>query len=256
VFDMVLNEQVVSRGTVEVNSLNNSGLTPLDVLLLEEGDREIEEILRQATARRSEDLRSLAQAVVSQNWVVTPHNSSNQQSRTEQAQSPARQLIDYFKYDKIKESPSKTRNTLLVIVILIATATYQAVLSPPGGVWQDDNNGTTPHTAGKSVMASHNSVAYCLFLVSNSMGFFMSLHMLYFLTAGFPMQLELKVSLLALTVTYDTSMTAMTPNTGMSFLFTILSVVMPILIPLVTIVVRNHLKKPRVGLQCTRQASV
>lgn len=32
------------------------------------------------------------------------------------------------------------RNALLVVAVLLVTVTYQAVLSPPGGVWQDDSN--------------------------------------------------------------------------------------------------------------------
>ncbi|KAJ8565543.1 hypothetical protein K7X08_008119 [Anisodus acutangulus] len=46
------------------------------------------------------------------------------------------------------DPPGKVRDTLLVIAILIATATYQTVLNPPRGVWQDtywpeDNNSTS-----------------------------------------------------------------------------------------------------------------
>jgi hypothetical protein len=32
----------------------------------------------------------------------------------------------------------KKRNALLVVAVLLITVTYQAVLSPPGGLWQDD----------------------------------------------------------------------------------------------------------------------
>ena len=35
-----------------------------------------------------------------------------------------------------KNISSDTRNALLVVAVLIITATYQASLSPPGGVWQ------------------------------------------------------------------------------------------------------------------------
>ena len=107
-----------------------------------------------------------------------------------------------------------------MIVILIATAIYHAVLNPPGGVWQDDSdtssggntgiNTTTPrkkgHIAGEAIMGTHDSVPYALFLVFNSIGFFTSVHMIYFLTSGFPMKLELHILLFALTSTYDTCM--------------------------------------------------
>ncbi|XP_059636035.1 ankyrin repeat-containing protein BDA1-like [Cornus florida] len=166
VVDLVFNEHVVTKGVVEVNPLNERGLTPLDLLTLfqsEAGDREIEEILRRAGAMMAKDLHSLAQVAFNENQDVAANNSpSNDQSRTVQLRSPSKQLLEYFKYDEIKDSLSKVRNSLLVIAILIATATYQAVLSPPGGVWQDDsgsnnNNGTSttaPHTAGRAVMGT------------------------------------------------------------------------------------------------------
>ncbi|KAA8515825.1 hypothetical protein F0562_018564 [Nyssa sinensis] len=175
---------VVTKGAVDVNSLNQRGLTALDVLRFfqsEAGDREIEEILRQAGARRAGDSHSLAQAAVYQN-----------QSVSEQSQSPARRMLEYFKYDHIKDSPNAVRNTLPVIAILIVTATYQAALSPLGGVWPDDSgtNATKSHTVGQSVMGFHNPTAYSLFLFFNSMGFFTSIHMIYVLTCRFPKGLE------------------------------------------------------------------
>ncbi|KAI3739026.1 hypothetical protein L2E82_29381 [Cichorium intybus] len=48
VINFILNRQITSKENIELNALNNSGLTPLDMLLMfqsEAGDREIEEIL-------------------------------------------------------------------------------------------------------------------------------------------------------------------------------------------------------------------
>lgn len=165
--DLLLNEQVVPKDTVDLNPLNKGGLTPLDLLLLfqsEAGDREIEEILMRSGAKRAKDLHYPTNEAESTSQ--NPDSSTRQHPR-----SPAKHMIDYFKYNNSKDSPSNVRNTLLVIAILIATATYQAVLSPPGGVWQDDskkNNETKSHTAGHSVMGTHNHIAYGLFLFFNS----------------------------------------------------------------------------------------
>ncbi|XP_060169184.1 ankyrin repeat-containing protein BDA1-like [Lycium barbarum] len=261
VVDLLLNENVVATGTIEMNSLNKAGLTPLEVLLKESGDRDIEEILGASGAVSVENLQSSQQEALPQSCVVPVQGPSNEQPSREQrrdrCQSHSKKLQDFFKYNKTKDPPGKVRDTLLVIAILIATATYQAVLSPPGGVWQDSywleaNNSTNndgemplPHIAGQSVMGTNNPITYGLFLVFNSIGFFVSLHTINFLTIGFPLQLELQVSLVALVATYDTVMSAITPNRGISLFFFIFSSVFPILLPYITKFVRNYCKKPR-----------
>jgi len=61
VIDLVLNEHTVAKGRMELNSLNKRSLTPLDILTLfqsEAGDREIEEIVRQAGGKTAEELHS------------------------------------------------------------------------------------------------------------------------------------------------------------------------------------------------------
>ncbi|KAL0411793.1 UNVERIFIED_CONTAM: hypothetical protein Slati_3769000 [Sesamum latifolium] len=227
VVDLLVDKNFGYKGKLEMNPLNKNGLTPLDVLRSEGGDSEIEEML------------SLAQ-----------------EQQTNRRKSASKKLQDYFKYDKIKDSPTKVRNTLLVIAVLIATATYQAVLSPPGGVWQDDfwpdamNNGSSTrrppqHMAGQSVMGTNKAVAYGLFLLFNSLGFFMALHMMNFLTIGLPLQFKLRVALFALTATYDTCMVAITPNGWILVLFIVLSIVMPFIMPVLTMVVRDYNWKGR-----------
>ncbi|KAG5627103.1 hypothetical protein H5410_012321 [Solanum commersonii] len=199
VVDILLDENVVSKGTIEMNSLNKGGLTPLEVLLRESGDRDIEEILTTSGAVSAQLLQSSQQEGLPQSWVVPVQDPSNEQSRREQTRddgprSNSKKLQDFFKYNKTKDPPGKVRDTLLVIAILIATATYQTVLSPPGGVWQDtywpegnksNNNDVNMESsrriAGQSVMGTNNPISYGLFLVFNSIGFFVSLHTINFL---------------------------------------------------------------------------
>ncbi|KAL2478312.1 Ankyrin repeat family protein [Forsythia ovata] len=261
VVELVLDENFVNKGRLEMNSLNKRDLTPLGVLVSEGGDCEIEEMLRLAGASQVENMHLGQQAMQT---VRMHQDASANELRRERPRKPSKKLQDYFKYDKTKDSPSKVRNTLLVIAVLIATATYQAVLSPPGGVWQDDfsptsntttiNDATQPpaHTAGKAVMGTHNTVSFGLFLLFNSIGFFMSIHMLYFLTIKFPLQLELQVSLFALVATYDTCMGAMAPNGKLSLFFVTLSIVMPLLMLILTKVARDYHRRPRCVSPSTR----
>ncbi|XP_042966313.1 uncharacterized protein LOC122299897 [Carya illinoinensis] len=48
--------------------------------------------------------------------------------------------LKYFRYMPERDSPSDVRNALLVVMALIAAATFQAALNPPGGVWQQTMN--------------------------------------------------------------------------------------------------------------------
>ncbi|CAH1441079.1 unnamed protein product [Lactuca virosa] len=237
VVDFLLNDQVTSKEKVELNSLKKRGLTPLDMLLMfqsEAGDRETEEILVQAGALKSENIQS------------PPYQQgpNHPDTRNENSRSPARAILDYFKYNNLNESPSIVRNTLLVVVILITTATYQPSLSPPGGAWQDDSipsagnntlssttNITTSikrHTAGTAIMGTENPIAYSIFLFANSMGFYMSVHMIYILTDAFPLQLELQISLVALGTTYGACMNAIAPKSYITFGFIGISISMPL----------------------------
>ncbi|KAL0347621.1 UNVERIFIED_CONTAM: hypothetical protein Scaly_1778100 [Sesamum calycinum] len=260
VVDLLLDKNFGYKVKLEMNLLNKNGLTPLEVLRSEGGDSEIEEMLSLGGATAAETLTHSFRLSAMENLVnlsqIPSQNQSAQEQQTSHCKSTSEKLQDYFKYDMFKDSPSKVRDMLLVIAVLIATATYQAVLSPPGGVWQDDfwpdakNNGSSArrpprHTAGQAVMGTNKAVAYGLFLLFNSMGFFMALHMMNFLTIGLPMQFELRVALFALTATYDTCMVAITPNGWILVLFIVLSIVMPFIMPVLTKAVRDYNRKGR-----------
>lgn len=61
--DFLLNAEGTVNENMELNSLNKSMLTPLDILLMfqsEAGDREIEELLVQAGALKAKNLQSPA----------------------------------------------------------------------------------------------------------------------------------------------------------------------------------------------------
>ena len=56
---------------------------------------------------------------------------------------------------------NEKRNALLVIVALVVTVTYQAVLSPPGGVWQDDQcNTIAPDKARSTNHLGSNEIQF------------------------------------------------------------------------------------------------
>jgi len=217
----------------------------------EAGDREIDAILIQSGALKAANLQE------------ERPNHDHDTRLHEHPKSPAKKLLDYFKYNNLNDSPNNVRNTLLVIVILITAATYQPALSPPGGFWQDDyvpstvNNSsssatanstinyTKPHTAGQAIMLTHNPISYSIFLVANSVGFYMSLHVIFVLTAAFPLKMERIVLVSALSATYSTCMSAITQDSFVTYGFAAISVIIPFVIPVTTRLLRNYLNRPR-----------
>uniref|UniRef100_A0A803L6V0 PGG domain-containing protein n=1 Tax=Chenopodium quinoa TaxID=63459 RepID=A0A803L6V0_CHEQI len=190
--------------TLEVNAINNSGLTALDLLLIfpsEAGDREIQEILQGAGALKAQEL--------------TLHNTTFTTSTNDPSvNNHSEDLIEYFRFHSGRDSPSDVRSALLVITVLVATATYQAGISPPGSVWQDDGQG---HLAGTSVLGTHDLNSYIILVSCNAIGFNVSLYAIATLTAKFPLQTELQICLFALYVTFNVAVSATSPKSTKTF---------------------------------------
>ncbi|XP_030550899.2 ankyrin repeat-containing protein BDA1-like [Rhodamnia argentea] len=269
VVEFLVSGDPIEKDLIEVNARNEAGLTPLDILLLinnETGDVEIAEILTRCGATRATGLPSVVTVATEDpeprtgqsngHHLQSPGRHNSRRTWTSRCTSFLRvkeertQWLEYFKYKRERDSPGDVRNALLVVAALIATATYQAVLQPPGGLWQDNsgpssnstgatNNGTASYKAGQAVLGTENPVSYILFLIFNSVGFFAAIQMIYNLTFGFPMQMELQVALFALVAMYDTAMVGLTPNTSFNFFFVGLSIFLPVIIGLARLWVRT-----------------
>ncbi|XBI06516.1 hypothetical protein VPH35_134523 [Triticum aestivum] len=77
----------------------------------------------------------------------------------------------------VEDSPDEKRNKdlreyLMLVGVLAASVTYQSGLKPPGGLWQDNNNG---HSAGNSILHDINRSRYQAFFYSNSTSFIASI---------------------------------------------------------------------------------
>ncbi|MBA0639229.1 hypothetical protein Goklo_022274, partial [Gossypium klotzschianum] len=157
---------------------------------------EITEILQQAGAVSARDV------IISPIPSRESHDQEPDHPRTRQrCQWLTDNLVEYFKFKKGRDSPSEAHGSLLIIAVLVTTATFQVGLSPPGGTCQDSyfpnpNNGTSggeAHIAGTSIMGTNSEVTSALFMVFNSMDFSMSLSMINILTSKFPLQFELQI---------------------------------------------------------------
>lgn len=79
----------------------------------------------------------------------------------------------------------KMHETLLVVATLLATMTFQANITPPGGLWQEDKDG---HIAGESIMAYKFSDEYKNFLTCNTISFIASLSIILLFISGLPLK--------------------------------------------------------------------
>lgn len=113
---------------------------------------------------------------------------------------------------------SKKRESLMIVASLMATMAFQAGVSPPGGVWQDNSNG---HRAGEAIMAGKYVKSYPYFLRANTIGLVSSLSIILLLISGLPFRKRLfmlaLVMIMWLTIssmafTYAFSIVVVTPK--------------------------------------------
>ncbi|RDX63868.1 hypothetical protein CR513_57645, partial [Mucuna pruriens] len=152
---------------MEVNSLNERGMSPLDVLMLfqsEGGDLEIYTVMQKAGAKRGKEIREVE--IIHDNQVPQTNTSIEESDVPQRRRYWPRleEINELFGYKPNRDSINDVRGIMLTIAALMTTTTYQAVFSPPGGLWQDDNG----HTAGKSILATknHYPLALLIFWIS------------------------------------------------------------------------------------------
>ncbi|KAH6782961.1 hypothetical protein C2S52_007920 [Perilla frutescens var. hirtella] len=123
---------------------------------------------------------------------------------------------------------TKKRDAIMVVAVLIATMAFQAGVTPPGGVWQEDltehANGTLldkPHKAGEAVMAHHHPKAFKSFMRSNTVAFVSSLSTILLLISGLPfrrplflwtLMMIMWLTITSIAVTYGIAIVVVTPS--------------------------------------------
>ncbi|KAK5793954.1 ankyrin repeat-containing protein BDA1-like [Gossypium arboreum] len=137
------------------------------------------------------------------------------------------------------------RNALLVILGLLLTTTYQASLSPPGGVWQGDSPSEpfhhipieerdSPGSIGTSVLGeSYFLIFYILAYVVFIVTFFLTLALLKPFPNGFRTALEVLLAFLAMC--FDQSLSSIAPTFSIAVTLRIFSTIIFILMVFVCI---------------------
>ncbi|GMN36061.1 hypothetical protein TIFTF001_005724 [Ficus carica] len=182
---------LLANTKVEVNAQNANGFTALDVLFLghrDTRDMAIKESLQKAGALRNTEASFLTHTDQDTGQLT----SSSERPLTLQKTSSK---LPVMKKQKQMDWLGRKRSSLMVVASLIATIAFQAVISPPGGVWQDDllvdsegNPVEDPHKAGKSIMADTYPDQYGQFMIMNTIAFLSSLSIILLLVSGLPLK--------------------------------------------------------------------
>jgi hypothetical protein len=162
---------------VRINLKNSRGFTALDILPVDNNgmkdNSKMKNMLCRAGALKS---ASSVRTVKSYEDFLKSHIS---------IYSTLRKLyISMLRQQKSMKNDE--RSMLLMVVVLFITATYQAALSPPGGVWQDttfpinvtSEHSPTPHKAGKVIM---NKIFFMGIFIINTLVFVLSAILILFL---------------------------------------------------------------------------
>lgn len=218
---------------VDVNTVNRNGFSALDIVEYFPKDFkviELRELLVQAGARRAIRFPTSTthQAVVDntneENSTVTVNLASIAPLSTNtppaEAVPPPSLAGEIRKQEEDKHKIEKRRDSLTITATVIAAMAFQAGLSPPGGVWDDDqkHNSTILYLAGTSRLAANNPDAYLRFWLYNTVSFIASLSTIFFLISGLPLRKKVLMRILMATtwgtiffmvLTYLESMVAM-----------------------------------------------
>ncbi|XP_030541856.1 ankyrin repeat-containing protein ITN1-like [Rhodamnia argentea] len=184
---------LMSCTPVEANSLNRNGLAAHD--LLEQSG--IEPMTTMALPSKANDQR-----------IASPVQQKGSKKNVKK------------QYDWLE----RKKNALMVVASLTATMAFQVGVNPPGGFWQDTNQGdasTKPHHAGFSILADNYPVAYSRFLAINTLGFLASLSIILLLVSGLPLRRRffmwilmviMWIAITSIAFIYGLSITVLTPS--------------------------------------------
>lgn len=213
--EQIIEYLIALSPTLQVNALNKSGLTPLDVLKQSPRglrDMEIEQAIHKAGASSSKDLHLIT--------------DDRMPARLEETKARGSKKIAVEK--KSADWLGRKRSSLMVVASLIATVAFQAGLTPPGGVWQDDyiidEDGkpvADPHSVGHAVMAYKEPKEYGIFMICNTVAFLSSLSIILILVSGLPLtrrrwmwvqMVIMWIAITALEATYFITLVGMSPD--------------------------------------------
>ncbi|TYJ41293.1 hypothetical protein E1A91_A03G010500v1 [Gossypium mustelinum] len=214
---------------INVNAKSLEGLTVLDIVDRANNNPDMKDVLIQAGAEHSHVMKTNDINAI----------PSMKQVSFEPKPTLLDNVIRFLKGQKTNIS-TETRDALLVVAALVATATFQAVLSPPGGLRQADSSDSDSLPFSKVGKVVMKEWLYITFLILNSISFWVTIITIYLLLPnGFYGQL-LTLPLILFSITYLFCSTIISPSlicAIVNFSFFIFCVV---LLSLGLVLISNH----------------
>ncbi|XP_039165817.1 ankyrin repeat-containing protein At5g02620 [Eucalyptus grandis] len=224
---------LLQRSEVDVNTMNRNGFSALNIVEHFPKDFkviELRELLVHAGALRAVRFSASTthQAVVDN---TNEKNSTVEVDIIYIAPPPSEAVpppsfsgeIRKQKEDKHEKWIMEKHNSLMIIAAVIRAMAYQASLSPPDGLWNDDQkyqNGTIYYYAGTSIMAANNPEASPFFWTCNTVSFLASLSTIFLLMSGLPLGKKVLMWILTATMWMTITFMGLTyvySMTGISF---------------------------------------
>ncbi|CAH8301639.1 unnamed protein product [Eruca vesicaria subsp. sativa] len=223
IVEMLIGDNAILPGSVDVNRQNKNWLTPKDILdvVIETEGGSVSEMYR----------------IVQIFQTASAKNARNERQRLKHShptRNPIRMIKNHIN-NEINNSTSEQRETLMIVATLIATLTFTGVLQPPGAFKSEDANGGSQNnnptnttrtslgrtldnifgqrnsTAGQAIMADRR-VHFTLYSAFNAIGFLVSVAMISQLTKGFPLRNWMRLCIISALSTYCLAIVYIAPD--------------------------------------------
>ncbi|KAL6547093.1 hypothetical protein OROMI_022814 [Orobanche minor] len=145
-------------------------------------------------------------------------------------------VVRVLQLRRLRESSELVKNTILIVLVLITTVCFQALVNPPTPIWGDGRLNQRP---GLSKRFQHKSTKHLtdalgmIFLLGNTWAFYAAVVLIRFMLIKFPFERLMVAILWTWSAIYFVVLLALTPVTPVDLIMTGVSLFGPLLLYIV-----------------------